>query len=336
MSTTSQPSIHLFTVSPRSTDPADYWTNSTRVFEFTERHGYSGTLIFTGNDTFVEPWVAAQHLLTTTKHLIPLIAVNPLYMHPFTTAKMISSFAYVYGRPVYLNMVTGAAISYLRSLGDQIGHDERYDRIGEYIRILNGLLTQPRFSLAGRFYQLDQVQLAPRPKQALLPRFLLSGQSPPALTVADATGACSMQMLHGELAKGVRPGVRGIHFGIITRPTEAEAWSVARSLFPEDLEAQMMLELSMGNTDSQWKQRMMIAAQQGTGQPGYWLEPFRNFKADCPYFVGSHAQSSALVRGLVDAGINTIVLDLPSIESEFEHASAVVASAGVRVIRADG
>lgn len=334
MSTTPDPVIDVFTVSPRSTELEQYWSGITRVFDLSERHGYSGTLIFTGNDTFVEPWVAAQHLVTTTPHLVPLIAVNPVYMHPFTTAKLIASLGYVYGRPVYLNMVTGAALSYLHSLGDQVQHDERYTRLGEYMGIVRGLLTQPRFSFKGRYYQLDQVQLAPRPEPALQPKFLLSGQSPAALAVAQATGACTMQMLSGELGASVRPGSRGIHFGVVARATEAEAWSAARALFPDDPEGQMMLELSMSNTDSLWKQRMMIAAQQGAGRPGYWLDPFRNLKADCPYFVGSHAQVAALVRSLVDAGITTIILDLPPIEAEFEHAAAALAEAGVRMARA--
>ena len=41
-----------------------------------------------------------------TKNLCPLVAVNPVYMHPFAAAKMVSSFALMYQRKVYLNMIT--------------------------------------------------------------------------------------------------------------------------------------------------------------------------------------------------------------------------------------
>lgn len=335
MSTTSKRSIHLFTVSPRSTEPASYWQNIERVFDLSERYGYSGVLIFTGNDTFVEPWAAAQRLIERTEHLIPLVAVNPVYMHPFTVAKLISSFAYIYGRKTYLNLVAGAAVSYQRAMGDHTPHDERYARLGEFLAIVKGVLTQARLSHQGRYYQVENLQLAPRLPDRLQPGILLSGQSEAAMQVARACEAVSMQMLAGTLEEGVQPGVRGIHFGIVTRPTEADAWDAARRLFPEDAEAQAMLELSMANTDAQWKLRMKIAADSSRdAYPGYWMEPFRNFKADCPYFVGSYAKVSVLVRDLVTAGIETIILDLPPSEEEFAHTQAAIAQAGLAIERA--
>ena len=47
----------------------------------------------------------------TTERLSPLIAVNPISMHPFTAAKCISSLANLYSRKVFLNMVAGTALS---------------------------------------------------------------------------------------------------------------------------------------------------------------------------------------------------------------------------------
>lgn len=329
--------LHVFTVSPRSTDPRTYWPAITRTFDLSERHGYSGVLIFTGNDTFVDPWVAAQHLLLTTRHLIPLVAVNPVYMHPFTAAKFIGSYAYAYGRRTWLNMVAGAALSYLRSVGDSADHDTRYERLGEYLAAIRGLLTEPRYSLDGRFYQLDKVQLLPRVDPALLPGLLLSGQSPAALEVARQSGATSMQMLPGTLAAGLQPGVRGIHFGVVAREREADAWAAARRLFPASAEAQLMLELSLANTDAQWKQRLAQAARQQEGAlPGYWLEPFRNLKADCPYFVGSRDQVADLLHSLARAGVDTIILDLPPEEQEFVEAARAIERAGLQVQRAGG
>jgi alkanesulfonate monooxygenase len=332
---TSETNLHLFTVSPRSTDEREHFSNIQRMIDLSERYGASGMLIFTGNDTFVEPWVVAQHLIARSEHLIPLVAVNPVYMHPFTVAKFISSFAYAHGRRTCLNMVAGAALSYLKSVGDVTEHDTRYDRLGEYIAVVKGILTQPRFSFEGRFYQLSNVQLLPRVPAALLPGILLSGQSEAAMAVARATESVSMQMLPGTLLDGLQPGVRGIHLGIVTRPSEDEAWAAGRRLFPESAESQAMLELSMANTDSQWKQRMMLVAKKKEGAyPGYWLDPFRNFKADCPYFVGDHAEVAALLRGLVRAGVDTIILDLPPVEEEFEHIREAIALTGMNVVRA--
>ncbi len=327
--------LHVFTVSPRSTAPATYWHGITRIIELSERHGFSGVLIFTGNDTFVDPWVVAQHMAMTTRHLYPLVAVNPVYMHPFTAAKLVNSLAYVYGRRTWLNMVTGAALSYLRSVGDPSDHDTRYDRLAEYIVAIRGLLTQPRYSLDGRFYQIDKLQLSPRLPPELAPGILLSGQSPAARAVCEATGSMAMQMLPGTLAEALAPGVAGIHLGIITRADEGEAWAAARRRFPHDPEARAMLELSLGNTDSQWKQRMVQAARQSaSAAPGYWLEPFCQMQADCPYFVGSHRQVGELLRALVRGGIETVILDLPADEVEVAEAARAIAGSGLTVRRA--
>jgi alkanesulfonate monooxygenase len=332
---TSQLPLHIFSVSPRSTDPQHYWTGVTRIIELSERYGLSGVLIFTGNDTFVEPWVTAQHLVATTRHLIPLVAVNPVYMHPFTVAKLVSSLAYVFARPTWLNMVTGAALSYLRSVGDAASHDTRYQRLSEYLTAVAGLLTQPRLSLDGQFYQLDKVQLLPRPPRELAPRFLLSGQSPEAHEVARRHGAVTMQMLPPGLLDELAAGVTGIHFGIITRRREADAWAAARRRFPEQPEARAMLQLSLANTDSHWKQRMVAAAaQRERAAPGFWLEPFCDLHADCPYFVGSHDQVAALLRGLAERGVTAIILDLPADDEELAETAAAIALAGVAVQRA--
>jgi alkanesulfonate monooxygenase len=250
-------------------------------------------------------------------------------------AKLISSLAYAYGRRTYLNMVTGAALSYLRAMGDTLEHDLRYERLREYIHVVRGLLTQPRFRSEGRFYPLADVQISPRVPEALLPEVLLSGQSEAAMEVARDTGSVSTQMLPGTLLDGLAPGVSGIHFGLITRPAEGAAWAAARRLFPEVPEAQAMLELSMNNTDSRWKQRMVAAAKRAQGAyPGYWLDPFRNLQADCPYYVGDHADAAALLRGLARAGVTTVILDVPPVEEEMAHVQEAVARSGLRVARA--
>lgn len=312
--------VDVFTVSPRTADDTLYWKNIETVARLSDRYGYSGILIFTGNDVLLDPWVVAQRVLTETARLSPLVAINPLYMHPFTAAKFISSFAQLHGRRTYVNLVTGAALSYQQSFHDTLSHDERYERLREYAELMQLLLSTPSVTYEGQHYRVSNLQLLPRLPEALRPGYLLAGQSEAALQTAKAVGAVSMQMLPATLDEGLRAGVRGVHFGITTRPQEADAWKAARALFPEDAMGQSVLELSMRNTDAEWKWRMKMAAEGASvAKHGYWLEPFRNFKADCPYFVGGHAQVAALIASLVRRGIETIILDIPPVEEEFHH-----------------
>jgi alkanesulfonate monooxygenase len=127
-----------------------------------------------------------------------------------------------------------------------------------------------------------------------------------------------MQMLMPSL--DVAAGVSGAHFGIITRPTDDEARSAAAEIFPESKEDEGILELSMLNTDSQWKrdlQALSVAA--GGGHSAYSLSAFRNFKADCPYLVAGYRSVAAIVARLTQRGIHTFILDIPARQQEFAH-----------------
>src|SRR5439155_940280 len=73
----------------------------------------------------------------------PLVAVQPVYMHPYAVAKQITSFAYLYGRRLYLNMVAGGFKNDLDALSDTTPHDKRYARLVEYTTIISRLLTGP-------------------------------------------------------------------------------------------------------------------------------------------------------------------------------------------------
>jgi alkanesulfonate monooxygenase len=182
--------LRIFPAIPRNPDPAQYIDELMRVARFSDRNGFAGVLLFAGNDTLVEPWSMAQHILAHTAESSPLIAVNPIYMHPFTVAKFVSSFALLYRRKVYLNMITGTATSDLQGLGEQLSHQDRYSRLGEFIHIVRQLLASTRpVTFAGKFYTTSNLQLRPGLPPALMPEFLIAGQSDDAHRVAKQMGA---------------------------------------------------------------------------------------------------------------------------------------------------
>ena len=134
----------IFSVAPRTGDAHSFWRDVCTVADLSERFRLTGVLLFTGNDSLLEPWVAAQELLRRTSLISPLVAVNPVYMHPFAVAKTIASLVQLYGRRIFLNMVIGTALSHQTALGDLLSHDERYARLGEHIDIVKRLLTSRR------------------------------------------------------------------------------------------------------------------------------------------------------------------------------------------------
>ncbi|HKQ08257.1 MAG TPA: LLM class flavin-dependent oxidoreductase [Blastocatellia bacterium] len=329
--------IDVFTINPRTTDQVLYWRDIQTVTRLSQKFDCTGVLIFTGNDVYVDPWLVAHQLLNETETLCPLIAVNPVYMHPFTAAKMISSFAYLYKRKVYLNLVTGTALSYLEALGDGLSHDERYERLQEYVQIVSLLLSGPGLvNFSGKYYQVSNLFLLPSVPAELFPGFLIAGQSEAAQRICAEVGGTGMQMLKPQLEQAVT-SQRGIHFGIVTRGKESEAWEAAKRLYPEDEEGREVLDFSMGNTDSVWKRDLKgISDDPRSLPPNYWLTPFRNLKADCPTVVGDYEYVAGLLVRLIERGIRTFILEIAPQEQEFYHINVAFEMAAKRIFSGDG
>ena len=73
---------------------------------WSESAGCEGVLIYTDN-RLVDPWLVSQIVIEATDSLSPLVAVQPIYMHPYTVTKMVTTLGYLYDRKIYLNMVAG-------------------------------------------------------------------------------------------------------------------------------------------------------------------------------------------------------------------------------------
>ena len=323
--------VSVFTISPRTKSTDEYWPNIENCIKWSDAHNATGILLFEGNDTYVSPWVAAQSVFAQSATLCPLVAVNPIYMHPFSVAKLINSYAQIYGRKTYLNMITGTALSYLHAMDDSLDHDQRYDRLREYAEVIVSLLSHPHaIRYAGDYYQLENLKLEPPTDAELMPEFFFAGSSDAATKTSESVGGVQMTMLPNTLTTQQR----GVHFGIVCRESEAEAWEAANEIFPEDRKGARMQALTMSNTDAQWKQRLMQASKLGeAAAKGYWLRPFTNFQADCPYLVGSFAEVAEVIERLVLGGVRDFILDLPAAESEFANTALVFAMARDRLQR---
>lgn len=321
------PTFRVFPLLPRTLDVEENLKNIDLVGAWCAKHRFEGPLIFNGNDTLTEVWVIAQMLLERYG-VSPLVAVNPHFMHPFTVAKMVSTFATAYGKSISLNMITGTALNQAEQLNDTLDHDQKYDRLLEYVEIVQQLTRNSGrpVSYEGQHYTIKDLPLNPPIPQQLLPTYFVAGHSEKALEIRDKTGAVGMQMLMPDLAEAARKnGAKGIHFGIVTRETEAEARAAAKERFPEDRRGKHMQDRSMKNTDSAWKRRLKFASDApDESENGYSLSPFRNFQADCPFFVGSHAQVAELLADLAKNGVGEFVIDIPLGDAEFANIARAV------------
>ncbi|MGH9110836.1 MAG: LLM class flavin-dependent oxidoreductase [Acidimicrobiales bacterium] len=323
--------VRIFSTCSQSKDVAsgEYVHNVADIARWSEDAGCEGILVYTDNG-IVDPWLVSQVVIDHTERLCPLVAVQPVYMHPYSVAKMVSSLAFLHGRRVYLNMLAGGFRNDLVALGDETPHDDRYARTTEYTRIVLDLLRgEAPVTVDGDHYAVTNLRLAPPLPPELLPGVLVSGSSPAGLAAADALGATAVkypQPPGEEEPSGGRDGREfGVRLGIVARDTEHEAWRVALDRFPEDRTGQITHKLAMNVSDSHWHEQLSRRVDEpGDGRRNpYWLGPFQNYKTFCPYLVGDHATVAAQLAHYRTLGASTFILDIPPSPDELEHVQTV-------------
>ncbi len=318
--------------------PERYLNEVVTVARWSDAAQCEGMLIYTDNG-IVDPWSVAQAVITHTERLAPLVAVQPIYMHPYHVAKIVATLGFLYGRRVYLNMVAGGFKNDLEALGDPTPHDERYARLVEYTTVIKLLLSTPGpVSFQGQYYRMTNVKLAPALPPGLMPGVFVSGSSDAGLAAARELGALAVRypkpVAEYEDAPPPDVALLGIRIGIIARENSGEAWSVARARFPEDRKGQITHALAMRVSDSNWHKQLSELAgetEAGDEQP-YWMVPFENYKTFCPYLVGSYDRVADEIARYVGVGYRTIILDVPASADELEHIGIVCQRAAERVM----
>ncbi len=279
-----------------------------------------GILVYTDNG-LLDPWLVSQLIIQSTSRLSPLVAVQPIYMHPYTVAKIVTTLSLLYGRRIDLNIVAGGFKNDLVALGDRTPHDQRYARLTEYTSIIQRLLEGgPPVTFRGEFYAVTNLRLVPALDPDLMPRILLSGSSPEGVEAAKRLGALPVRYPEPASQTSLNGGPAfGIRVGIIGREDGAEAWRIARERFPEDRRGQATHQLAMKVSDSAWHRQLSAIASQLSAESAYWMVPFQNYKTFCPYLVGSYEQVGEELRHYLSSGCRAIILDVPPNETELCH-----------------
>jgi alkanesulfonate monooxygenase len=322
-------SVEVFSTTPQSkdVDQSEYLRRVEDVARWSDEAGYRGILVYTDN-SIVDPWLVSQIILQSTKSLCPLVAIQPIYMHPYTAAKMVSTYAFLHERRIYLNMLAGGFKNDLIALNDETPHDDRYVRTVEYTRIMKALLSSPEpVSFEGKYYNVTNLKMTPPLPEELYPGILISGSSEAGLAAAreiEATAVKYPKPPGEEVDQRGDTVDSGVRVGIIAREDSDEAWRVGRERFPEDRKGQITHKLAMKVTDSQWHKQLSELGEQPVSEENpYWLGPFENYNTFCPYLVGSYDRVADEVARYIQLGFKTFILDIPPSEEEIEHTAVV-------------
>ena len=328
--------VQVFSTCPQSKDVprGEYLQRVADVARWSEEAGCEGILVYTDN-SIVDPWLVSQVILQSTTRLAPLVATQPVYMHPYSVAKMVASLGFLYRRRLWLNMVAGGFKNDLAALNDATAHDQRYQRLVEYTLIIKKLVeSSAPVSFEGEFYKVRNLRMTPPLDPALVPGLLVSGSSPAGLEAARAIGAVAVKYprppkdyLGDPPPEGAGCGVR---IGIVARASEEAAWRAAVERFPADRRGQISHQLAMKVSDSHWHKQLSDATRANGMREGvYWMWPFENYKTFCPYLVGDYDQVAEQIAAYFGVGYRTFILDIPPSREELEHVNKVFSQAGV-------
>ena len=315
----------IFTTCPVSAmaEPKTCLRRLRDVSHWSEEAGCEGILVFSDNRQ-LDPWLVSQVIIAETERLCPMVAVQPAYMHPYSVAKMITSIGFIHGRRVYLNMVAGGFKNDLVALDDRTPHDERYSRLVEYTTVIQKLLrTGEPVSYDGHYYKIDNLKLTPDLAAELQPGVLVSGSSEAGANAAQQLRAIAVEYPKpaAEYTSSKRPATpKGIRIGLIVRDDESEAWSIAHNRYPRDRKGELTRQLATKVSDSNWHRDLSAMSESGPEEESpYWLVPFQNYKAMCPYLVGSYDRVAGELAHYLHCGYTTFILDEPPNADEMQH-----------------
>ena len=271
------------------------------------------------------------------------MAVQPIYMHPFAVAKMITTLATLHRRKLALNVIAGGFPNDLQALDDSLNHDDRYARLVEHVFVIQRLLAGEALDFDGKYYRTRRLRLVPPLPGELTPDFFVAGSSDAGIAAAAAVGATSVVLPSPDeegrpsLATSAHVAVR---VGIIARPSDDQAWNAAEAAFPPDRQGAIKHRFSMVLSDSSWRKHLDAIGRE-TLRYGdcYWLEPFMTYRGQSPFLVGSYERVGSVLGRFLDWGCRSLILNTLSDEEELSHAAeAVNRSVSLRAVlmRRDG
>lgn len=191
------------------------WSYVQRLAQRSEEIGYDLTLIA---ELFLNDikGIAAPSLdaLTTTaalaavtKKLELMVAVRPTFHRPAIFAKQAANIHAISGGRLSLNVVS----SWWRDEALKYGieyeeHDDRYARMDEWMRVVQGMWREDGFRFEGKYYSVNDTVLQPKP--AVAPQLFAGGESEAGKNLIARL--CDGYVMHGDDPETIGRRIRDV------------------------------------------------------------------------------------------------------------------------------
>jgi FMNH2-dependent dimethyl sulfone monooxygenase len=222
------------------------WPYVSRLARRSEQIGFDLTLLAELNLNDIkgieapalDAWSTAAALAAVTSELELMVAVRPTFHLPALLAKQAANIDHISGGRLSLNVVSSWWADEAKMYGVAFErHDDRYARTAEWLDVLDGVWSRDHFSFAGRFYQVEDNVLQPKPVGKPRPVLYAGGESEAAKDLIASK--CDAYLMHGDppervaakiadmSARRERLGLPRLVFGVagyaVVRDSEAAA-----------------------------------------------------------------------------------------------------------------
>jgi FMNH2-dependent dimethyl sulfone monooxygenase len=314
------------------------WQYVSRLAKRSEEIGYDLTLIaelflndIKGIDApALDAWSTAAALAAVTERLELMVAVRPTVHHPARLAKQAANIDRISGGRLSLNVVSAWWKDEARRYGTPFDeHDDRYARTTEWLEVIDGAWREPRFSYAGRYYQVDELIVEPKPVTVVgrrRPTIYAGGESDAAKAMISRY--CDAYVMHGDPPERIAPKIADMRARREAHGLPPMTYGMAAYAIVRDTEADARRELARITSVT-------------PGSPGYanyqdWvantkleqrvsLEDYsvsnRGLRAG---LVGTADQVGDRVRELAEAGVDLLLLQCSPQLEEMERFSEMV------------
>jgi FMNH2-dependent dimethyl sulfone monooxygenase len=311
------------------------WPYISRLARRSEEIGFDLTLIAELNLNDIkgpeapslDAWSTAAALAAVTHRLELMVAVRPTFHTPALLAKQAANIDHISNGRVSLNVVSSWWAEEARKYGVQFDqHDDRYARTSEWLDVVDQGWKQDHVTYHGKYYQVDDLVLQPKPVSRPRPVIYAGGESEAAKNLIAQK--CDAYVMHGDPPERIRAKINDLserreRFGLPPMQFGVAAYSIVR-----DSEAEAQKELS----------RITDVKQNAAGYGNYqqWLantqleqrvslEDYsvsnRGLRSG---LVGTPEQVSERIGEFEDAGANLLLLQFSPQLEEMERFAAQV------------
>ncbi|MBB4636717.1 LLM class flavin-dependent oxidoreductase [Longimicrobium terrae] len=306
------------------------WAYVRRLAQRSEQIGFDLSLVaelnlndIKGMDApSLDAWSTAAALAAVTERLEIMVAVRPTFHLPSLLAKQAANIDRISGGRLSLNVVSSWWATEAKQYGVQFDqHDDRYARTSEWLDVVTGMWSQPRFSYQGKYYSVDDAILEPKPVRNPRPTLYAGGESAAAKSLIAQK--CDAWLTHGDPpetiaakvadlrarreALGLPPMSYGAAGYVVVRDTEEEARREVARITDVQQSARGYANYQDWISNTQLEQRVSLEDYSVSN---------RGLKSG---LVGTPEQVAERMVAFQDAGLDLMLLQFSPQQEEMER-----------------